>query len=151
MYTFLITIKHWNIEPVKPFKEIHWPVLPSSQKLSSFIIRNTQDKRGEIISICSSRAAAHISRAAGERLRQWEEMETDCIFPSPSSLSQQAHLSTPSWMMLLEDRVSSRERDKRRKKAEQENTRAGWKLKANVMNQELSADGGRIYSKPVWV
>lgn len=37
-------------------------------------------------------------------------METDCVVPSPSSLSQQPHLSNPSGIMLLEARVSGRER-----------------------------------------
>lgn len=53
-------------------------------------------------------------------------METDCIFPSPSFLSQHPHLSTPSGTMLLEARLSGGERDKWQRMQRLKCTRAWW-------------------------
>lgn len=53
-------------------------------------------------------------------------METDCIFPSPSFLSQHPHLSTPSGTMLLEGRLSGGERDKWQRMQRLKRTRAWW-------------------------
>lgn len=59
-------------------------------------------------------AALHIN-GADVRIQQWinrsdsgRRWGTDCIFPSLGFLSQEPHLSTPSGMMLLEDRASGR-------------------------------------------
>lgn len=84
---------------------------------------------------CTSIEPMFLSTSGSELLWQWEEMETDCIVPSPNSLSQQPHLSSPSGTMLLEAWVSSRKRDKWVEMQRRKTMRGGW-IKVHSQSHE---------------